>query len=728
MTNYNRILTFIVVFLMEVAAMATPIYRTRDFVSPPMKWRPVPLWFWNNTQIEADELVGQLERMLTIDGYGGCAILPFGESFSPDYISEDYFALYEKAIEVIRKYGASMSLYDEYGFPSGSMGAINGCGIPAFKNRHPGHCIKRLDKTERELENGRIASFENIYSGALMAVVAFDKKNKAVVNLREFVKSDGSLEWNVPDEGNWTLMIFECVADDDPNVDYLSAEAVKLFVEDTHQQYYYRFGNAFGSEIKTTFFDEPTMYRAEGRMWTPDFNKKFEDIYGFSPESLYPALWYDIGEKTPMARNMLFGTRARLYAEGFMKTIADWAENHGILSTGHQDQEEVANPCGVAGDLMLACKYMSMPGIDKIGGDRPAERFYKVISSAANNWDRSLVMSETFGAMGNLSMADLYRIATEQYSKGINHLIPHAVWYDDNDVTFLPELSSRNPLYKDSLPGFNRFLSRLNYVLGREGRHVADVAMLYPITTLQSGHFFDGPLGAYAGGVSVPNTDYFAVSQILTDDLGIDFTYLHPEVLEDKCFVENSRLVMRNPVNTEAFSVLILPGCRSLTTGTLKKIEEAARNGVRIIFTSRIPSESADDGYSHSDVSRIVGAMIASGDAILIEEPSAETFGKVFENEDLDVKFETAGKPFNYIHKVIDGGNVYYWGNITSQPSSCRITLNNGLKDCTLLYPRTGRIVPASLSRDGNKSHIDLTLQPEESVFLIENSLIDASD
>lgn len=150
------------------------------------------------------------------------------------------------------------------------------------------------------------------------------------------------------------------------------------------------------------------------------------------------------------------------------------------------------NPVSVAGDLMLCGKYMDVPGIDKIGGDRPAELFYKVVSSSAANWDKRLVMSETFGAMGNIPVRELYTIAMEQYTKGINQLIPHAVWYNDADVTFLPELSYRNPLYNEALPAFNRFLARLNYLLQPEGRTVADIAMLYPIETLQAGHYLDG--------------------------------------------------------------------------------------------------------------------------------------------------------------------------------------------------------------------------------------------
>ena len=125
--NFKKMLMQVAICMAAVASMAqTHVYTAPEFAAPPMQWRPVPLWFWNNTSVNAQTVEEQLEQMITVDNYGGCAILPFGAGFQPGYLSDDYFALYEKAIEVAKRHGASMSLYDEYGFPSGSMGAING--------------------------------------------------------------------------------------------------------------------------------------------------------------------------------------------------------------------------------------------------------------------------------------------------------------------------------------------------------------------------------------------------------------------------------------------------------------------------------------------------------------------------------------------------------------------------------------------------------------------------
>ncbi|MCQ2149737.1 MAG: hypothetical protein MJY45_05230 [Bacteroidales bacterium] len=706
--------------LMSSCAANSP-YSDEEFRLPDIQWRPVPLWFWNNATVTGEQALVQLARMVDTDFYGGCAIVPFGKDFQPDYLSDEYFNIYGAVIDFAREKGAQMSIYDEYGFPSGSMGAINGNGVSRFADNHPGHTIKRLDKFEYGTRPSSALRIQLGSGGKRMATVAMDKNTGEVISLSECISDSGLLEWNTPAEGEWTVMDFLCVDSGDPNVDYLSSESVKLFVDDTHEQYYRRFGSDFGTVITSTFFDEPTLYRADGRIWTESFNDRFQKEYGLSPETLYPALWYSIGDGTTAARNMMFGTRARMYAEGFMKTIADWATEHRILSTGHQDQEEVLNTVSVSGDLMLDGKYMTMPGIDKIGGDRPAEHFYKVVSSSACNWDHDKVMSETFGAMGNISFDTMYRIAVEQYTKGINNLIPHAFWYNDDDVTFLPELSTRNPIYCDSLPDFNKFLSRLNYILARPGRHIADVALLYPIQTLQAGHHFDGELHWYLGGVTIPGTDYSTISRILTDELGTDFTYLHPEVIDGKCDIRDGRLVLTNEINTESYSVIILPGVSVISVGNMAKIHEAWKRGVRVIFTTTTPHKCADPDGSDDAICATVERMLHSENnpALFVAAPSAETVREALQDIRLDVAFNSGGE-LNCIHKVIGGKNVFLFGNIDSTPKASVITFAGNPGKCVWMDPHTGDVSPAVISRNSDRTYCtELTLAPSRGMFLI---------
>ncbi len=114
------------------------------------------------------------------------------------------------------------------------------------------------------------------------------------------------LKWNVP-SGKWKIMLFNCVIDGNPLADYLNPEAVSHFTKMVHDVYYEHFKDYFGTVIYGTFFDEPSMYRADFRMWTDRFNEKFKEKYGFNPVTMYPAMWYDIGPETESARNYLFG-------------------------------------------------------------------------------------------------------------------------------------------------------------------------------------------------------------------------------------------------------------------------------------------------------------------------------------------------------------------------------------------------------------------------------------
>ena len=200
-------------------------------------------------------------------------------------------------------------------------------------------------------------------------------------------------------------MAFVCVKDGDPICDYLDPEAADRFIQITHQSYYDRFAAHFGTTIETSFFDEPTLYRAKGRTWTDQFNEKFQARYGFDPRPYYPALWEDIGPETQSARKLSLRLSERIVCERLYQTHPGLVlRGMGSRPPATRIRKEVVNPVSVSGDLMKCFQHLEIPGIDKIGGDRPAERFYKIVSSAAYNWDRSLVMSETYGAMGDLSL------------------------------------------------------------------------------------------------------------------------------------------------------------------------------------------------------------------------------------------------------------------------------------------------------------------------------------
>jgi hypothetical protein len=341
-----------------------------------------------------------------------------------------------------------------------------------------------------------------------------------------------------------------------------------------------------------------------GRAWTPRFNEYFEKRFGYDPVPLYPAMFMDIGADTASARNTLFGFRATLFSESFVKTITDWLKPYNIPLTGHVDQEEVVNPTGMSGDAIKFFEYQPIPGLDQVFQYGRGSCMYKLISSAAINYDRHLVLTEVYGGIPNMPVANLYKEAMDQAAKGVNMFVPHAVWYNSNPraVVFQPELSHRTQPYAAELPKYNEYIGRLHTLLQQPGTTVADIAILYPIESLQATYYFGGPLNPYIGGVPSDADNYMRLGEYLSFALRRDFFYLHPETLLKRCSVIPSNantptlLRLNNKDNPVEFRTLILPSMEVIGLETLRRVHEFQQAGGNVIVVGRLPRKSAEQG------------------------------------------------------------------------------------------------------------------------------------
>ncbi len=581
-----------------LAAVAAAGALRDDFADPPLACKSRPLWFWNGPLSPA-ETKTIIERSRD-SGYAGFGILP-SPGMSPAFMTPGFLDRYKKAVDEAAALGMRMCLYDEYWFPSGSAGG-------QLAKLYPEALGKRLDMLATDVAGPQQLVLD-LPKGTLMAAVAMDPATKERRDLAGQVK-EGKLTWQAP-AGQWKVMVFTCVRDGARGlVDYLDPEAVKRFIALTYQKYYDHFPEHFGKTIDSAFYDEPTFHWIQGgRAWTEAFNAKFQQKHGRSPALLYPALWFDIGPETAAARNAMFGLRAELYSTGFPKTLNDWCREHKIELTGHVDQEEIANPVGLCGDLIKAFEHQDIPGIDQVFAYGRASRAYKIVSSAANNYDRPLVLTECYGGIAGLPVANLYKEAMDQFAKGINVMVPHAVWYNAARTAFPEELSYRHAVYGPVLPEYNRYIGRLQRML-QGGRHVGDIAILYPIATLQAGYYF-GVGKPYEGGVIPKEADYMAVGELLALKVRRDFTFLHPEVLDARCTVEGATLRLNNKVNAEQYRVVIMPGSKVIPWTSLRRIKEFYDAGGKVIATTQLPDQSAEFGKD-ADARQAIAAMFGS--------------------------------------------------------------------------------------------------------------------
>lgn len=741
LTNCAVLLAAVGIVSLATSVGAADSNLARDFKTPPLALKSWPLWHLNG-KLTTEEIAAQLKDSRDQSGFGGVAVLPVTAT-EPKYLGEEYFARYGDILKTSQQLGMKVVFYDDINFPSGSAGGL-------MAKRFPDDVTCRLDNAETNLV-GPQAWEQALPEGIFMGAVAMNVKSLERRDLSANVRGE-RIAWQVP-AGEWRVMLFTCVRNGNC-VDYLNPASVQKFFSLTYDEYYTRFAPYFGPTITMTYFDDVGLRKAERRNWTPAFNEKFKQQHGFSSVEYYPALWQDIGPDTEAARVALFDFRAELLAEGFPRQVHEWVAAHGILSSGHAMAQYYPQPAFLAGDNIKFYRHSDIPMIDSIhyyGHGRPG---FKLTSSASASYDRPLTAVEIYGNYKQFDAAMLYRSGMELFARGANLFLPHAMWYDPDKVRIQPLISHFDKQVGPALPEYNNWVARASLLL-QGGRHVADIGVLYPVAAMEANARLDAVVdqkgGVHPGLYLPPQTDFNELSDRLTGGVRRDFTFLHPEILNDRCAIQGPNLRLNNQTNYEDYRVLILPGARVIHWSNLKKIKAFYDAGGKVIATTQLPSKSAEFGHDR-DVVETVRALFANvsaktatyskqtnaadGAAYFVPSLSGAAPALTAALGDAlpaaDVRFvgsaptiETDQGMLSYLHKVKDGRNIYFIANSTDARVETEIKLRGQLT-LQRWNPHTGDTAPLPttdvVEHGQHFTRAQLQLEPVKSVFLVESS------
>ncbi len=720
----------------------------REFLHPPTQFKPMPFWHING-EMTTEGIRTQMEDAKAA-GFSGVTLLPLADKSktrpgtSPKFLSEDYFARYQDMIDVANELGMEIILYDDNDFPSGMAGG-------KMEEKYPDHTNKRLDKIEHQVK-GPVLFSDSVPGIQLMAAVAINQKTNERIEISSFAK-DGLLQWQVP-EGDWNIQLFPLMIGDFHKkylrVDYMDTTAVRHMIIETYEKYKERFGKYFGNTIKTTFFDDVGFWR-HPREWTGGFNKKFEELNGFDPRPYYPALWENIGPETEAVRNAFFRTRAELLAEGFPKLVGKWNEANGLNSTGHPPGNYNLTPIDMNADIFKFYRYTQIPLTDAIIGYQYGQNGHKLISSAADFYDRPLVGVEIYGAYKEQTFDSLmlYRSMMDLFVRGANMVIPHGMWYNPESVYISPLVSPYSQKIAPALPAYSEFVGRTSMLL-RGGRRVSEIAVLYPFEGMAGWFRFDNPEGVRQGYYVAPETDYQTISGWLTNDIRRDFTFLHPELFLDKKYsVQNGEIKLNNKENFQTYHTLIVTGSKVITLATMQKIKQFYDNGGTIIATTMLPFKAATMGDDEKVIAlvkeifsvdpihqgdlteTVLSENAAGGKAVFIPQPDVAKLKAVLDKNSAAADVVFADNPvlktdmgkFNYIHKIKDDKHIYFFTNSSDEAISTDVLLRGRLKP-EVWNPHTGLIkkeVVCELEEIGGQvfTRFQLQLEAVKSVFVI---------
>jgi hypothetical protein len=592
---------------------------------------------------------------------------------APDYLSDEYFRRYRAALAFLREHGMTAILYDELGYPTGHAGG----GRIAPAN------FRKVIARSKAAAPSEPHTY-TIPAGTLLAAVTVDGATAQRVDLTARVVN-GALRWSAPSAG-WTVQIFTlqtCVPqggaqDYHAVADYFDSAAVREFIEVAYEAYAREVGEFFGDTITTTFFDDVGMYSAD-RTWTLGIADRFRERTGRDAATYLPALWEDIGPETAPARIALFAARAELLGEGFPRLVTEWTAERGLLASGHTPGQYELQPTDMCADPFVFYRAQPVPMIDVIFKYGFGRDGFKLTTSAADALDKPVVLAEQFTTGGTTTG---YRRAMDSLVRGVNAMIT----------------SSRGD--EEPPSAFAEWLGRCCMLL-RGGRRVADVAVVYPIASLQAFYRFDAPdnqtdpVGCYAP----PSADYLAVGDHLTGDLHRDFTFVHPDDLAgDRVRMDEGALVLDNPVNRQEFSTVILPGGEFVSMDVLRRLHEFWRRGGAIIATTLLPSRSAEFGRD-AEVREIVRDVFGGGGgrALFVPDPTVAALQDALDRiaGPPDVSFAGNPRPHSgngqlaYIHKIKAGRHVVLVANSSDDDVETVVSIRGAL-DIERWDPHTG--------------------------------------
>ncbi|MBE6561637.1 MAG: hypothetical protein E7662_10985 [Ruminococcaceae bacterium] len=372
---------------------------------PRTEFYPAFSWVWN-APLSREEIRRQLDLYVAND-VRMLYILPEPKGFrpttmptnmEPDYLTEEYFAMYRFAAEYAYEKGMQLWLYDEGGWPSGSA-----CG-QVLKNKP--HLFCRLMQT-REVPSP--------YTPGEGALAAFCGGKR----IRAGFESDAPItEFYHTPALTPALINYPNISD---------AEAVDEFIRLTHEQYKKHIGHMFGKSITAVFTDEPKT----GLLGYPQgFEEKFRERYGYDLLDHLPELIVDTaldadeaGEKVRIDYTDLL---AEVFAENYFLKCRTWCRENRMLFTGHLNGEDATLRKGAGyHHIMRQMRCFDMPGIDTIWRQIfPGQKnhfFPRFASSAGNQTGNPYTMSESFSIYGaGLTFDQMRYIMLYQMSRGIS--------------------------------------------------------------------------------------------------------------------------------------------------------------------------------------------------------------------------------------------------------------------------------------------------------------------
>jgi len=666
------------------------------FENPSSIYRPAPLWVWNDAMTK-EQIEKQLLE-LKAHGFGGALVHP-RPGLVTEYLSEEWFSLWDFALQTAIQSGMKLYIYDENSYPSGFAGGHVPSQLPDCVATGMKLFRFDLEHLEQMIDKKGNPFIQGPYP--IVRAYACEEEDGQVRILQELTDIPQA-EWHRFGQHFMAFQYDRARASswlgEFTYVDILRPEVAEAFLQTTYEPYFERFGQYFGEEIPVIFTDEPTISsvnKLTNLPLTPWFAAEFYKLNGYDLLDGLPALFtkavgLPVKHDYAKIRFDYYSTLRELWVRNFIQPVSEWCERHGIAYTGHYYEHNWPYPWGsaVSPSLMSLYEFMHWPAIDmltaflleKDGADAHLMTTIREASSVANQFSREHVLCESYGAGGwDSTLGDYRRIGDWLYVHGINFLNQHLTYstiVGARKRDYPQSFDWRQPWWEEYTV-LNDYFSRLSVVLSN-GKTENRILVLNPTTSayLLSPDQADPALEPRH---YEPNARDEQLFQLLCD-LQWDYDFGDEFIMERHGSVAGDALV----VGDRSYSVVIVPDSTTvMKESTYNLFKAFLEHGGKILsFGSLSRIEGTPDARcgqlaAHPDWIGLTNHHLVDEELKKIVQPMVQLSGTDGGEQAGGSALGRQG--FAHFRRVHPDGSIYYFFvNSGPEPLQATVTLSGG--------------------------------------------------
>lgn len=724
-----------------------------NFTNPPIELGILPFWFWNG-ELTPEEMEWQLKEYKNKGVPGVFLHGRFG--LKVPYASDEWFDRVKIAVDLAKKIGIDMWVYDEMNWPSGTAERQVLLKYPHLKQRYLELVALNVDGplfTYLEATDDRYVPTGNSHPIAAFACTEEEFQNGItnLIDLTPNLSFDKIIPWEAP-AGKWRLLYF--LEKEVPYyIDALNPESTERFIEITHERYKDVVGKDFGTVVPGFYTDEPAMHYYHVGVdnyvvpWTQKMFKVFRERRGYDLRPYLPALYLNMGEVTARIRYDFWRTLSDQYTDTYYKRLRKWCEDNGVLFTGHLLFEEwLRLQARCEGNIFKHLEQMHIVGVDhlypKIGTEKEPDQHValKLASSAAHHYKSDRLLCESMGGTyWDCTLERMKWMTNWEYVLGVNLFNNHGYHYSiegERKRDWPPSQFYHHTWWK-YYDQYTTYTTRLSHILSG-GRHVAKILIVYPLNSMWTNYT---PQKRSFQDITIEADFNYLTDTLLR--LHYDFDYVDEDILA-QASIKNRKLHIAD----ESYEVIIVPPMTHMKKTTFDIVRDFYGKGGAIVGFTMLPVEFLED--DKKDAPRkiknlfnvdplTVQQSLLNGKKIADKVISKKGKGKAYflrsaglhkskPKHHIDKILRSCINPdvtigdenIFYLHRIKDGYDIYFLVNSTQSPvNKIEISFEKIAKP-ELWNPNTGAIEPIYMYRIKNdRLYITLDFPASESHVVV---------